>query len=385
MSHPQKKLSEWTEQGLLSPQQAEAIALYERKRGGGLGMLFSFSSLGYGVLSLGIISLIAANWHLIPDGIKLGGHFLLLLIAALFLYTFHDPARDESERHTAIFREGLHLFYLLMCMAYIGLVSQVYHTGGELEDALLFWAVLTFSVTLLARGSVSPFLWTTLFFSAALMQIGESEWLRDMWPRPDHRLQVVLYSLPLLLLSFSRFFQLFPRMHHHAAASRFWAYASGLTALAVADFFHGFDSQPSIPDLTPLVPVLMFAVLHAALDHGRFRSPVRRLLAVILIGLYLTQIAAGVRAGESTFLAALLTVGTLFAAAVWMGLDKNRRLFHLLVILIALRFFIAYLIAFGGLALTGIGLIFSGLLILTILWLWRRHQPRILLWLESLE
>ncbi|MCB1168444.1 MAG: DUF2157 domain-containing protein, partial [Leptospiraceae bacterium] len=62
-----EKLQIWVEEGLIQSGQAESILAFENKKHTRPYAMYSFIILGVTVISIGIISLIAANWEAIPD------------------------------------------------------------------------------------------------------------------------------------------------------------------------------------------------------------------------------------------------------------------------------------------------------------------------------
>lgn len=64
-------------------------------------------------------------------------------------------------------------------------------------------------------------------------------------------------------------------------------------------------------------------------------------------------------------------------AAATAALAQRKRWFDLASLVIALRVVIVYFEVFGSLAMTGLGLIFSGIVILTIAFAWHRFRERV--------
>ena len=121
MSRLENKLTLWEQQKLISPTQKQQILAFEtqNKRPHLLTALFS---LGIFILSLGIISLIAANWDEISGTVKLTIDFILL--AALAAGTIVADARGKI-----FWKEAGILALFLMTIASIGLISQVFQTN----------------------------------------------------------------------------------------------------------------------------------------------------------------------------------------------------------------------------------------------------------------
>ncbi len=86
MSRLEKRLHDWVSNNIISREQAEGIRQYEANAPGSSWVLYSFLILGATIISIGFISLIAANWDDIPDAVKLGLDFLLLIGLAIGIH-----------------------------------------------------------------------------------------------------------------------------------------------------------------------------------------------------------------------------------------------------------------------------------------------------------
>lgn len=69
------------------------------------------------------------------------------------LYWAHDRGRD-------IVFELLSTIFILWCLATIGLISQVFHTGGRIHQALAFWLVITLPLASAGKRTFLPATWT---------------------------------------------------------------------------------------------------------------------------------------------------------------------------------------------------------------------------------
>jgi len=101
--------------------------------------LFSFVGLGAFIVGLGFISLVAANWKMIPDFLKLVVDFGILTGAVVLANRF-------SKNQQPLWFEGTLVFILFFTLASMGLVSQIYHLSGPLYQSILLWAFLTVGV-----------------------------------------------------------------------------------------------------------------------------------------------------------------------------------------------------------------------------------------------
>lgn len=153
-----KKLNEWLQHDLISSQQLQSILDYEQQTKTNF-ILPGFVWLGISIIALGIIAIIAANWVLIPNSVKLIVDFILLILLGTLCYYWR--IRD-------LLFDGILLLFLLFCLASIGLISQVFQLGGEFYQALIFWAVITFPAVLQAKKSFIARLWAWLTVFAVI-------------------------------------------------------------------------------------------------------------------------------------------------------------------------------------------------------------------------
>lgn len=109
---------------------------------------------------------------------------------------------------------------------------------------------------------------------------------------------------------------------------------------------------------------------------------VRAILIGPQLGLYLTLMTVAIATGGKTFLGILFFIGLFGLAAADMGRSGRRVAFQWLLAMIGARMLVFYFDAFGGLAMTGVGLIGAGLLILLATFLWHRNRNRVMSWLE---
>jgi uncharacterized membrane protein len=223
-----RKLDQWQQAGLITPAQYSAIITFESDHPQRANWwIYSFMILGAAIIGLGVISLIAANWVDIPDSVKLGADFALLALLAGGIY-----AQYPNQPH-GIWFEVLLVSFMLLCLSSIGLISQIFHTGGEWYHALLFWAVITFLLSLFASNLFTRFLWVTLFLHGVLWSIVSTTGV-DF----NHSLEefpAVLLLAPLLsaLLYYASVQEKI--LHGFSGSLFFWFQLSGVVALVFAD------------------------------------------------------------------------------------------------------------------------------------------------------
>lgn len=368
------KISDWIAAGLITGEQGAGIRAFEAARPGGNWLYYSFLGLAGGVIGLGVIALVATNWAEIPDAVKLGCDFALLMVLAWAVWRWLDAPGEGTA-------EILLLLFVLLVMASIGLISQVYHTGGELYQATLLWSGITLAAATLSRRGILPELWVTVALWSLVGVIVDNPWGPFFDAHPERWL-ATLFALPLACALIAHGLRGVAGAAGFVHGFRQWVLLGGLVAVFSVDF----ATLDSHRDMSVGVLVVGIA-LAMILGVGLWRvssSPLRRLLGVVLIGIYVLLHLLVVLTPVGSWGSALLVI-TLFAVAALDAAARGEsRLANLLVLFMGIRFLVLYFDAVGGLAYTGFGLIFTGLLILSMLLLWRRHRVVLHDWVERM-
>ncbi|MEI6414203.1 MAG: DUF2157 domain-containing protein [Pseudomonadota bacterium] len=376
MAYLSSRLRDWVAAGLISAPQADSIATFEAARPLGNWLLFSFLALGSGVIGIGVISLIGANWHQIPDEAKLALDFLILAGLASGFWR-------QAEQLDALSRELLLSLFVLGCLASIGLIGQIYHANGRWDQATIFWATITLPMVSLSQRRFMPMLWTTAVLAALSFWFAVSPWIDIFWIHPE-RWQSTLFALPLLSAVAALALQRLPAAEAFTASFETWIWLGGLSIVSIADFSRVLNLHAS-QDIGVYLPGLGLGLMAMIGIASRPRwSIARKMLMGTLLVLYLAMIPICFIGRVHHWVSAVFVVAIFGAAAIHFGLTRHPRLSNLLILLLGGRFLMLFLMAFGGLALTGIGLILSGLLILGLIWLWMRVRQPLQTWLETL-
>lgn len=373
MSKLENNLKDWLAQGLISPEQAVRIREHEANKPESSWILSGLLILGAIVIGIGIISLVAANWNQIPNSIKLAGDFLLLAalaFAAIFSWDAKKPIQFEV----------LLLLFLLVCLASIGLISQIYNTGGQLYQALLFWSLITAAAALAARQIVVPFMWTGAFLAGIVFTALESVALRPIF---QQNYPAVFMAVPLLCASLTFVSKRWGGEVAATRAFRSWTVIGGLIALLVVELQRQLPVGQVTHGLIAYYPGYVLAIV-AALGVGQNGDykPIQKILLWITIILFLVPFhftLFGVKASIAYAIFTILIVGlmTVFLASV-----KATRLFQWFLFLLGLRFLFLYFQAMGGLATTGVGLIISGGIVIAMAVFWNKYRKALAVWTE---
>jgi uncharacterized membrane protein len=380
-----KKLIIWREQQLISTEQYSAILKYEaRHQTNSHWFLYGFILLGAAVMGIGLISIIAANWADIPVWLKLGVDFSLLLSLGFGIQYFYT--RSTASIWTEVF-----LFsFQLLCLASIALLSQVYHSGGMWYHALLLWSIITFPINLYAKHYLSHVIWVSLFLLSSVWSLIEFLYLildihANDW-NIEIKLAAVLLTTPLLSISLS-YIAAHYRYTPLAITLRMWFIISLFSCLLFADIIYWSSNWVNIQSGL-FIPAYLFSFLLLGLilfkmPYCRLSKAVLLLALALLLLLYHPNFLTTLI--DSQFIAPFLIISILLLYALHLGLSEQQALFNAVTFLIGLRFLVIYFEVLGSLAETGVGLMLSGLLIISVSYAWYRARQPLQNWIRGFK
>ena len=367
MARLNRMLEDWISCALITREQASKIARHEEEKFRHNWVLYGFLILGAGVLGLGIISLVAANWKGISDEVKLLWDFLLLFFVAKGVYW------AKIAKKPVVF-ETLLVLFMILVLASIGLISQIFHTGGELWQALLLWSLITALAAAASEHFIVSFLWMGGLLS------GSCHALMDSFLFP---LVKVHPPLIYMLLTFAIFSLLVACRSMGATSGQVrtmnvWMVIFGALGLLVGEFHcDHYAAGNTAPSLMAFVPGYILALLPCYwIVNKSGYPPTARKLLLSLIPLYMINFHLPLLEWNWPPLYALTTLGVLIVTTILFSILQFKKLFHLFLVATGLRFFILYFQALGGLAITGWGLILAGLLIVLIVASWKKWSAR---------
>jgi len=140
-----------TERGILDAGTAHALenlAEQQERDRGVRSLTFLLGALGGGIVALGVVLLVAANWQGIADGAKIAG--LLLLLGGAHSVGFWITATNRPYVRTA---EGFHFIGAGLVVAGVGLVSQIYNLDARPPNGALIWFVAIVPLACLLRSA----------------------------------------------------------------------------------------------------------------------------------------------------------------------------------------------------------------------------------------
>jgi uncharacterized membrane protein len=378
MSRLEKRLNDWVSNNIISREQAEGIRQFESKSPGSSWVLYSFLILGASIIGVGIISLIAANWDTVPDAVKLGIDFLLLIGLAVAIH------HTWTQKQTILY-EVLLVCFLFLCLASIGLISQIYHTGGKLYQALMLWSLITAGIPIISKRSFGPFLWVSGFFIALICTVSTAPSLEPIY---KYNYAAVYMAVPLLsavlaMLSKKVLGEVGLTLAFHA-----WILIGIIMALVVVEtWFGGYSRRLDFAQsgfLAYLPSYILGVIAVLGIWSISEYSWAQKILLMVFIAFYFLPFHLLYMIKDPKIIFALCTVIILGLLAIFLASIKQRKLFQFLLFVVGVRFLILYFQAFGGLAMTGFGLIMSGVIIIGMVVYWNKYRIQLATWSEAL-
>lgn len=361
----EKQVEAWVAASLIEPAQGEAIVRFEAQSPRRSWAMYSVVGLGVLTMMSGVLSIIAANWEDFSQAGKLVGYFLLLsLLGGLCV-----------KSRPGVAREALLLAFALLLLCGIGLVGALYHLESDGWTGIAFWLLLALPVTLLADSILLPNIWFAGFYGAlALWAIGSSE------PEMDR----VMWSIAAMYGTLIGSFALAGSVSVYLLrAARSWAVLMGLGmggAFASIAWQHPTDKlhhTSALPSVAGVGACVLAAIVIASQGKHFPRGAAKLAgLAVLLSGLMILPPFL-VDLPYNRPLACLVFLLPWSAVAAAAATADRKRLFDFAIFIVGARLVGIYFEVIGSLAATGIGLIFSGALILTAVYAWHRFRARL--------
>jgi uncharacterized membrane protein len=398
-----KYISEWESAGLLESMQVQKILEYEKSRDKKPWVLYSFIMLGISIISIGIVSLIAANWRDIPPVVKIAGDLIIMGAIAWGIY------RASVTERPLLF-DALSALFIFFYLASIGLLSQIYHTGGELYEALFILCGVMFPLTLLSYRRFIPNAWTYIFVQALFLYCLHR---MDFFQESGSYFVAagILASFPFIFAIPGNLFAMRDGLNKVSGPFILWAVISFFGGVFFFDLrnsmqssnyysttFSFFSDDVSLTAYSLIIAFSGMAAMTSLFFNRELTGRVKILssalasvygISMILFAwydryyylLYKAQdFNPETRVRFYSVLKASGPVETIFAllliSFIFLSLNMEK-LFNFMVMLIGVRFIIIYFQVFGSLAYTGVGLIISGLIIIGFVAAWYRYGKKI--------
>ncbi|HET8937288.1 MAG TPA: DUF2157 domain-containing protein [Polyangiales bacterium] len=365
------KLRRWREAGLIDDATSARIAAFEHAERRPLGM-YALIGLGASTVGLGLVSLVAANWEVIPAALKLTVDLVLGVGLALLIQL-------AFSRQWRLAREALITIFYGYTLASLALVGQIYQLNSPPYQALLTWSLATLPLCLLAESLFLSMLYTAGVVTAHVFALAELVEVLEV-ARNDgfarNLMASVVFVSPLVYVLLSFVPWLVARRPQYVFSLRLFG-ASGVLFGGFALAFFWYESLDADETLTWALGVTLLIALGFswALSRLMAAEPGRMgigLASVVPAAWLLLAAGTGVPHGSADYLGGLSQVAWLGLCALVSYRALWLRLFHALTAALALRILVIYFEVFGSLLDTGVGLLTGGILTLLIAWFWQK-------------
>jgi uncharacterized membrane protein len=378
MAVKHKKLKEWIGAGLLTEAQADAIHAYEEdKKGGRFGR--GLIGLSLFAILVGVLSIIASNWHEIPGTVKIGVHLLLNAAVGYVALRAHQKGND-------LWREGATLVFLGLTFTLIILIGQVFQLTGTMGDATSFWFLITLPFfLLLGRGYMTAVPWMLAFLTTIYFAVFER--FEEIPEQYQTSIAIgIVTLLPLALMGdgtidlFRKWRPVLSDVALRTGISLFTITASISLAFWPTRGIHVYNNFEFTPVMATIILAMGFAGMAVhAFFHGFYKNDLVRKYGALFAGLSMLSIIVPVIApiGDSAILKAIAFI-SYWVFIGWLAQSLHRmRILSLAIAVIAIRIFIVYVEVFGSLMQTGLGLISGGVVMLALIYAARRLNKRL--------
>ncbi len=393
--HLEKYLQRWTDHGIMSRDQASAILQLEQQTPSRSWVVFGIAFIGITAMSVGIISLVAANWERISFQVKLLSYFALQLSLGIAVLVYDRRLREgEVEKRSVadVYRETFLVLYALLFFAGIGITGQIFNLSGPAWKSIGFWSLLALPSALACRQIWFSLVWLMMVHLAGLdLTFGYTPTtelqqrdvsIRGVW----HVTCALMTMLPLAVRSW-------PDGRVGSALARM-AGVTGALGFVVVGSIAGnmgwYMKQPLLRELNigaeyltaPWMALVLGIV--AVMRRVEWPSRVRLAAAIMMVttGIFVTipffVALIGSAPVAAKFLGACGFIGIWSLVGYMAVLVDRRWIFELAAFCIASRLWLVYFEVFGSLVETGVGLVVSGALILGLALGWYRFKGRII-------
>lgn len=201
-------------------------------------------------------------------------------------------------------------------------------------------------------------------------------------PYINYNVDAIALTVPLLCACLLQAGQRLSLSEGYILALRWWFFISGLIALGFAESNQLTYSHVQT-ELLPYYPAVLMAILASiGILASKLYNNGQKIVLLLALAAFVAYFYVPMVTHDSSLIYALFTISILMLITMFVASVGQRRLFNWLLFLVGARFLILYFQALGGLAVTGVGLIFSGLMIIGVVYYWNKYRTGIAAWAE---
>lgn len=373
-----KKLDVWLDNGLITSEQYKKIEAFEQNHKKPV-IIGSLLGLSFFCIALGILSLVSANWEIIPVYIKLSLDILVLIGVGFGAVYFHNQEKNN-------FFEGMLILYAGLVLASIGLIAQIYQLQSDGMKAVLLWTILVFPVVLITRKVILPLIWLPLFTTSSINTLAEINFVYAILEMIEKTFPYAISVCGILLFAYiyrftSYYFR--TRLAPQIKAMKFWLGFDIVSLVIVMDLGLGLLGEYGNPSYTEnyasVIVISLLVLATVAFGYYSNKYNYSRLLTcalAILLGFSIIFMALPENKVLYDIWGFLLTMSILATVVVYALIKNKEKLLNIATACVAIRLFIVYIQVFGSLLTTGVGLIVSGVFFLSLLYVWKKVKLR---------
>lgn len=364
----EKKLLDWQKQGFITEEQKNKILEYENSKISYNWILYGFMLLGAIIIGIGIISLVAVNWSSIPVWVKLASMFAgLITLGSSICYLYNKP------KYKILF-EILIIVFLISCLAGIGQLLQIYHTVGKWYTPYLLWSAMTIPIIFYSKKLLAYILWVSLFVTGML---GLTETFTNNFSALYLLFICLFCGILFLGLKKSQSFLL-------SKAFKLWFLLLLIVSLIIINFSYYSRAETLSHHSLFAINFLANLIFSFLIFQDKQYYKTSKILLTSSFWIILLMSYPGLFSVLNIqWTIPFFIILVLIFYAIHFAVSKEQKLFNIMTFILGLRFLFAYFAAVGGLALTGIGLIISGLAIMLSTYAWYKFKEPLRLWIRS--
>jgi hypothetical protein len=263
-----------------------------------------------------------------------------------------------------------------MSLATIGLIAQVYHTGGKPYQAILFWSLITFPAVITTNFMFVPFICAGGLLGSVMF------FLADMMTRTGEHLLLLAPLMAAFLAISARFLR---TSEGFLKACQVWLFVGVCIGLSAVEFLGVSRYKPAVISSSLFQIFYLLSILIVGITWAnKSYSNLQKILLTAIICIYGLVSQLNVPSTKGEILFAFITLTQLALIGAFFASEKARRRFNFVLILMGLRFFFLFIQALKGLAMTGFGLILSGAILIGLATVWQKHRNKIAQWAERI-
>jgi uncharacterized membrane protein len=369
------KLLEWNTAGIIDTRTVEAILQHEKKESRPI-LMYALGSLGALAIAVGLISVVAANWDGIQDGIKLGTALLIGVSLAAGVYVCHTTQRRWST-------EILVMLYYGFTLATFALLGQVYQSGMEPFKAFIIWTIVTTPLVLIGQSYLLGMVWLAgLVTSHVICFFALWEYI-DANTSSRVSLDIaaaVVFLSPFVYLLIGRIpgFVRLRASYSNLFAGAAWSVLAGMGFLSQFIWYNDISNDDvlrysiAVCNGSSLLFIVFLKKLYPTLTKNAHIGVAVALVATCLSA----SIGMSFERSNIDLVGALSNLIFLGGVAYTCLSLHAYRWFHVTTGLIAARLIAIYFELFASMMNTGIGLVTGGALTIFAAWLWRKKTNR---------